>query len=495
MLSARASRASPTSAISSPRTASRRRPSLSELPLKILRPKDEHSEAAKLHAWLEEGVFDAIDKKCLRMLIFGIHDSLTDALLESYHFKFAYDNGVSVDVERDNGHPQAQPSASASVVRQQATGAHSGGVSKEEAKKQTTSMLQNLIFLTHDRYLTMKMMYYDERMSATYEPKHFRPFIPTDPSNPSAHYNEIPLECACGGIDTQHHQMTLKVKTACDDGIHAIQQPHPHASHHGDIHGDHNDQQGQHEEANDHGQQQPAADDDAAMAPVDALDDGQQLSVLGEIRAFCERHNECEYLGELVCADFLVKRGNSRYYLSNPRTSTDNPNEAPQTTAQQQQPHTDAHAQADAEQRDDQPAPQPNNDDDPSLDYEAEALLTTATKRLLDSDVRYVTCVSLAAMIGQDEEIAQCIIEQLQESGLLSTRDYMGKGFSVRRHKYNDSQQQQVSRKRGRAAVDDDKSSHSENDKKGRQSISSPAIRQRADGLSKRPRRTLPMLK
>ena len=83
-------------------------------------------------------------------------------------------------------------------------------------------------------------------MSATYEPKHFRPLIPTDPSNPSAHYNEIPLECACGGIDTQHHQMTLKVKTACDDGIHAVQQPHPHASHHGDIH---NDQQGQHEPA------------------------------------------------------------------------------------------------------------------------------------------------------------------------------------------------------------------------------------------------------
>ncbi|CEM29412.1 unnamed protein product, partial [Vitrella brassicaformis CCMP3155] len=130
------------------------------------------------------------------------------------------------------------------------------------------------------------------------------------------------------------------------------------------------------------------------------------------------------------------------------------------------------------------------------LDNEAEALLTTATKRLLDSDIRYVTCVSLAAMIGQDEEIAQCITEQPQESGLLSTRDYMGKGCSVRRHTHNNSQQQQVSRKRGRAAVDDDKSSHSENDnKKGRQSISSPAIRQRADGLSKRPRRTLPMLK
>ncbi|CEM11270.1 unnamed protein product [Vitrella brassicaformis CCMP3155] len=173
-------------------------------------------------------------------------------------------------------------------------------------------------------------MMLDERVSPTYEPKHFRPLIPTDPSNPPAHYNEIPLECACGGIDTQHHQMTLEVKTASTLD---------------DIHDDQNDQQGHHEEANDH------ADDDAAMAPVDAHDDGQQLSVLGEIRAFCERHNECvkknllkaflcvdEYLGELVCADFLVKRGNSRYYLSNPRRSTDNPNEAPQTTAQQ--PHT-----------------------------------------------------------------------------------------------------------------------------------------------------------
>ena len=35
-------------------------------PLKILKPKDEHSEAAKLAGWLEEGVFDAVDKKCLR---------------------------------------------------------------------------------------------------------------------------------------------------------------------------------------------------------------------------------------------------------------------------------------------------------------------------------------------------------------------------------------------------------------------------------------------
>ena len=109
------------------------------------------------------------------------------------------------------------------------------------------------------------MKNYDDRVSATYEPKHFRPLIgsyaasiPTDPSNPAAHFNEIPLEGACGDIDTQHHQMTLKVKSVCDKGmtyVTADQQPHPHASHHGD----HNDQQGQHEEANNHDQQQPAA--------------------------------------------------------------------------------------------------------------------------------------------------------------------------------------------------------------------------------------------
>ncbi|CEM35150.1 unnamed protein product [Vitrella brassicaformis CCMP3155] len=109
---------------------------ISELPLKILRPKDEHSEAAKLHAWL--------DKKCLR--------SARDALL-----CFAYDNSVSVDVDRDNGDPQAQPSASASA----------SGVSKEEAKKQATSMLLNLIFLTNDRYLTMKMMLQESGLLST----------------------------------------------------------------------------------------------------------------------------------------------------------------------------------------------------------------------------------------------------------------------------------------------------------------------------------------
>ncbi|BFZ05218.1 hypothetical protein BsWGS_08257 [Bradybaena similaris] len=136
---------------------------LEDLNLKILRDESSCPGACQVIKWVK-GCFDALDKKFLRTLVIGIYVDPNNpaTVIESYTFKFTYNNHGEVDIYRNN---------------KKISSAHSA----EETKKATIRLLRTLIILTNTLtslpdsvMMTMKLFYYDEITPADYEPPGFK---------------------------------------------------------------------------------------------------------------------------------------------------------------------------------------------------------------------------------------------------------------------------------------------------------------------------------
>jgi hypothetical protein len=74
---------------------------LAGLKIKSLLPRD-NPEIAAMTEWMEQGVFDAIERHYLRALVFSVFGEFNNpaTLLESYTFKFSYpsDGELAMDL-------------------------------------------------------------------------------------------------------------------------------------------------------------------------------------------------------------------------------------------------------------------------------------------------------------------------------------------------------------------------------------------------------------
>lgn len=136
---------------------------LEDLNLKILKNDKSCPSAGQMVDWLK-GVFDAIDKKYLRLLILGMYRSGSDpdTLLEMYTFRFSYSDTTEMDIYSNDRKIFSNSSTS-------------------QTKKATISLLHNLIVLIQtlrplpaDVRVTMKLLYYDDVTPEDYEPPGFR---------------------------------------------------------------------------------------------------------------------------------------------------------------------------------------------------------------------------------------------------------------------------------------------------------------------------------
>jgi len=134
---------------------------LEDLNLKILKNDKSCPLAVQLIEWLK-GVFDAVEKKYLRMLILGIyrHSGDPNTLLEMYTFRFSYTDKTEMEIY--SGDQKISSTAS-------------------QTKKATISLLRNLVYriqtlraLPNDARIMMKLFYYDEVTPEDYEPPGFR---------------------------------------------------------------------------------------------------------------------------------------------------------------------------------------------------------------------------------------------------------------------------------------------------------------------------------
>ena len=137
--------------------------SLEGLNLKILRNDMKCPFAVQMIDWLK-GVFDAIDKKYLRVLALGIYRGCGDpnTLLEMYTFRFSYKNETEMEI-----YSNERKISSASTAN--------------ETKKATISLLRSLSVLIQtlaplpdDVRVTMKLYYYDSVTPDEYEPPGFK---------------------------------------------------------------------------------------------------------------------------------------------------------------------------------------------------------------------------------------------------------------------------------------------------------------------------------
>ena len=135
-----------------------------DMDIKALRPQEivesgeiVNKDAVLITRWLEEGVFEALEKKYLRCMMFGIYqlDSNGDKnLIECYTFKVSYPDSESVQVKMNGDN------LTSDNIRNQAI----------MLVRTLVTMCNTLSPLPGDRYLTMKLYYYEDITPLNWQP-------------------------------------------------------------------------------------------------------------------------------------------------------------------------------------------------------------------------------------------------------------------------------------------------------------------------------------
>ena len=184
--------------------------SVEDVKLKILKRDKSYPLASQVVDWIN-GVFDAIDKQYLRLLILGIQkkDSDPNTVLEMYTFKFAYTDTTEMEIYNKDRKISSSQSSS-------------------QTKKATVSMLRNLIALIQtlrplpaDACFTMKLFYYDNVTPKNYEPPGFRA---TEIDSVCVEGN--PTKFRFHSVSTSFHSLQLKVvaeTAATEDDAESVQ--------------------------------------------------------------------------------------------------------------------------------------------------------------------------------------------------------------------------------------------------------------------------------
>ncbi|KAI0785638.1 HORMA domain-containing protein [Abortiporus biennis] len=183
-------------------------------------------EADKLLDFMENGIFDALQKEYLKSFIFAVYLDNDDPnnIVEAYTFNFHYHTipGTSTTVPvmslgddlmklSISGKGQVDPVANATI--------HGRVPTLGEVKRSLKSLIKNLIQATTQmdalpkrRYATFKLYYYDHTPE-DYEPPHFRAGdVDKDKWFFTTHdRNEVPEKCSIGQVKTGWHGVDVKV--------------------------------------------------------------------------------------------------------------------------------------------------------------------------------------------------------------------------------------------------------------------------------------------
>ena len=149
-----------------------------------------HEDAFLLTQWLERGVFEAISKKYLKSMTFAVYTkdcNKLDVLLETYSFTFSFPEGSPAEI---NGR----------------------SMDRDSMKKQAVSFIRCLVEfagtldnLPDDKWLTIKLTYYEDITPDDYEPQYFK----SAKSN-ILQFDKTVLRVKIGKIETPSHTLNLK---------------------------------------------------------------------------------------------------------------------------------------------------------------------------------------------------------------------------------------------------------------------------------------------
>ncbi|XP_071716216.1 meiosis-specific protein ASY1-like [Rutidosis leptorrhynchoides] len=183
-----------------------------EMKIKKLMPMDE--ESRRLIDWMEKGVYDALQKKYLRTLMFCVCETVEGPMIEEYAFSFSYSNSnsqeVSMNVNRTGNKKQGETFKCNSTTE----------ITPTQMKSSACKMVRTLIQLMRtldkmpeERTILMKLMYYDDVTPADYEPPFFRGCTEEETHNA---WSKNPLRMEVGNVNSKHFVLSLKVKSVLD---------------------------------------------------------------------------------------------------------------------------------------------------------------------------------------------------------------------------------------------------------------------------------------
>ncbi|KAJ7533667.1 hypothetical protein O6H91_13G059600 [Diphasiastrum complanatum] len=181
-----------------------------EMKIKKLLPLD--VESRRLIDWMEKGVYDALQKRYLKTLLFGLCDIEDGPLVEEYDFSFFYPNDSSDDVTmvlNKNGNKSHVNSFSTTSYDLTPT------QMKISACKMVRTLVQLMRTLNHipdERTIIMKLHYYDDITPEDYEPPYFRSCTYED----KIPWSRVPLKMKVGEVNSKHFAIALKVRSILD---------------------------------------------------------------------------------------------------------------------------------------------------------------------------------------------------------------------------------------------------------------------------------------
>ncbi|OHT11335.1 HORMA domain containing protein [Tritrichomonas foetus] len=179
---------------------------LAGLKIKSLIPSS-NPEIAAMTEWMENGVFDAIEKHYLKALVFSIFSEFNNpsSLLESYTFKFSYpeDGNISMGMIAT---AKGQSSKELSYM------------TREQIQQAWCTLIRTLITLSHtlpplpqERHVAMRLYYYEDVTPTDYNPPGFT-------AADDAPNFEFVAEPECveigGSVRTKYHAVSLRLDTA-----------------------------------------------------------------------------------------------------------------------------------------------------------------------------------------------------------------------------------------------------------------------------------------
>ncbi|KAK8790640.1 hypothetical protein WA588_002389, partial [Blastocystis sp. NMH] len=168
--------------------------------------KNIHNEEAwQLTRWLEEGVFDALEKRYLRGLVFAIYDNPKhkdqSKLLETYSYAFTYPDPVNVTLEMTRNNVDKST------------------LSTDGVKNQAVMLLRTLITLCstlsplpRERWITMQLYYYDDITPPDYQPTFFEDSAQALVRPGDSPFVSSPFVMEAGRLRTPFHAMRMKVR-------------------------------------------------------------------------------------------------------------------------------------------------------------------------------------------------------------------------------------------------------------------------------------------
>ncbi|XP_016647049.1 PREDICTED: uncharacterized protein LOC103322127 [Prunus mume] len=183
-----------------------------EMKIKKLMPMD--AESRRLIDWMEKGVYDALQKKYLKTLLFCVCETIEGPMIEEYTFSFSYSNSesqeVSMNISRSGNKKEG------GTFKCNSTAEITPNQMRSSACKMVRTLVQlmrTLDRMPEERTILMKLLYYDDVTPAEYEPPFFRTCSEEEARNS---WTKNPLKMEVGNVNSKHLVLALKVKSVLD---------------------------------------------------------------------------------------------------------------------------------------------------------------------------------------------------------------------------------------------------------------------------------------